>query len=97
MDKQKRPTTTHRKNRNAANNIFISEQAERQRRILNITSTAQNETPFAISLSLQFWHEQNTGAKPRLITSTWKSSTIYHQTKERAAERKQTPYKQMKR
>ena len=52
----------HRRNRNAANNIFISEQAERQRRILNITSTAQNETSFAISLSLQFWHEQNTGA-----------------------------------
>ena len=35
--------------------------------------------------------------KPRLITSLWKSSTIYHQTKERAAEREQTPYKQMKR
>jgi len=62
MDKQKRPTTTHRRNRNAANNIFISEQAEQQPRILNITSTAQNETPFAISLPLQFWHEQNTGA-----------------------------------
>ena len=26
--------------------------------------------------------------KPRLITSIWKSSTIHHQTKERAAERK---------
>ena len=59
----------HRRNRNAANNIFISERAERQRRILNITSTAQNETPFALFLSLQFWNEQNTGAKPRLITS----------------------------
>ena len=65
MDKQKRPTTTHRRNRNAANNIFISEQAEQQPRILNITSTAQNETPFALSLSLQFWNKQNTGAKPR--------------------------------
>ena len=63
------PYHTHRRNRNAANNIFISERAERQRRILNITSTAQNETPFALSLSLQFWNEQNTGAKPRLITS----------------------------
>ena len=52
----------HRRNRNAANNIFISEQAEQQPRILNITSTAQNETPFALSLSLQFWKEQNTGA-----------------------------------
>ena len=62
MDKQKRPTTTHRRNRNAANNIFISEQAEQQPRILNITSTAQNETPFALSLSLQFWNKQNTGA-----------------------------------
>lgn len=53
----------HRRNRNAANNIFISEQAEQQRRILNITSTAQNETPFALSLSLQFWNKQNTGAE----------------------------------
>lgn len=33
------------------------ERAERQRRILNITSTAQNETQFALSLSLQFWNE----------------------------------------
>ena len=40
----------HRRNRNAANNIFISEQAEQQPRILNITSTAQNETPFAFIL-----------------------------------------------
>ena len=53
----------HRRNRNAANNIFISEQAEQQPRILNITSTAQNETPFALSLSLQFWNRQNTGAE----------------------------------
>ena len=58
-----------------ANNYFIYGQTEQQPRILNITSTAQNETSFAISLSLQFWHEQNTGAKPRLITSIWKSST----------------------
>lgn len=58
----KRQPPPHRRNRNAANNIFISEQAEQQRRILNITSTAQNETPFALFLSLQFWHEQNTGA-----------------------------------
>ena len=58
----KRQPPPHRRNRNTANNIFISERAEQQRRILNITSTAQNETPFAISLSLQFWHEQNTGA-----------------------------------
>ena len=56
MDKQKRPTTTQEK-QERGNNIFISERAERQRRILNITSTAQNETPFALSLSLQFWNE----------------------------------------
>ena len=56
------PYHPHRRNRNAANNIFISEQAEQQPRILNITSTAQNETPFALSLSLQFWNKQNTGA-----------------------------------
>jgi len=62
MDKQKRPTTTTQEKQNAANNIFISEQAEQQPRILNITSTAQNETPFALSLSLQFWNKQNTGA-----------------------------------
>ena len=89
MDKQKRPTT-HRRNRNAANNIFISERAERQRRILNITSTAQNETPFALSLSLQFWNEQNTGTYK---TTPYyfiygRERTTYHQTKERAAERK---------
>ena len=81
---------THRRNRNAANNIFISERAERQRRILNITSTAQNETPFALSLLLQFWNEQNTGAYK---TTPYyfiygRERTTYHQTKERAAERK---------
>ena len=88
MDKQKRPTTTTQEKQNAANNIFISEQAEQQPRILNITSTAQNETPFALSLSLQFWKSRTQERKPRLITSIGKSSTIHHQTKERAAERK---------
>lgn len=87
MDKQKRPTTTQEK-QERGNNIFISEQAEQQPRILNITSTAQNETPFALSLSLQFWKSRTQERKPRLITSIGKSSTIHHQTKERAAERK---------
>ena len=45
-----------------ANNYFIYGQTEQQPRILNITSAAQNETPFALSLSLQFWNKQNTGA-----------------------------------
>lgn len=79
----------HRRNRNAANNIFISEQAEQQPRILNITSTAQNETPFALyPYHFNFGTGRTQEQKQRLITSIGKSSTIHHQTKERAAERK---------
>ena len=57
----KRPTTTHEKQEHGKQYLSIWT-SRTTKQILNITSTAQNETPFALFLSLQFWNEQNTGA-----------------------------------